>query len=130
MKTVHLFIKNYYINTLVGNELELSLAEEATILDVIKTVDEMISRKEKSSSEPEDSLLYRLYNPVKDRFYKQVSIIAYTKPGEFLNVRDHPQSILPKGVIVHVNPEGPCITEWEKPIDVEIFKRITRYREN
>jgi hypothetical protein len=122
MKKVLLYIQQYSINIIVGNAFELSLPEGATIIDAINEVDRIIASKGKFPSEHYQSLLHWLYHPVEKRFYKQASIIAYTGPGKFLNIRDDPKMELPEGVIVHVNPEGPCITEGEDVIDYETFK--------
>jgi len=75
----------------------------------------------KFSSEDYHSLLHWIYNPVEERFYKQVSLIAYTKPGEFLNVRKYPKRELPEGVIINITPEGPCISEAEEVIKFDVL---------
>lgn len=74
------------------------------------------------------SLLHWTYNPVAARNDEQAAIIAYAKPGEFLNVRDDPTRVLSDGAAVHVNPEGPCITAGEAVLDYETFARSLRDR--
>jgi len=106
-----------------GNEFELSLPERATIIDAISEVDRLFVSKGKFPSDYYQSLLHWVYNPIEERFYKQASVIAYIGPGKFLNIRDDPKKELPEGVIVHINPEGPCITEGEDIIDYETFKK-------
>jgi hypothetical protein len=122
MKRVLLYLRQYSINKIFGNEFELALPEGANVIDAINEVDRIIASKGKFPSDYYHSLLHWLYHPIEKRFYKQASIIAYTGPGKFLNIRDDPKKELPEGVIVHVNPEGPCITEGEDIIDYETFK--------
>lgn len=123
MKRVLLYIQQYSINKLIGNELELLLHDNANVIDAIAEVDSVILSKGKFPSNYYHSLLHWMYNPVEERFYKQVSIIAYIGPGRFLNLRENPKMSLPEGLIIHVNPEGPCITEGEDILDHETFKK-------
>ena len=126
MKRVLLYILQYSIKKVIGSELELVLSENANIIDVINEADKRISSRGKFPSERYHSLLHWVYNPVTERFYKQASIIAYSKPGEFLNVRDSPKRTLPDSVIIHITPEGPCITEVEDVIDYEVFNKAIK----
>ena len=80
--------QQYSIKKVIGNELEFVLSDNTNILDVINEADKRISSKGTFTSEHYRSLLHWVYNPVTEIFYKQASIIAYSGPGEFLNVRD------------------------------------------
>jgi hypothetical protein len=124
MKKVLIFIRQYSINKAFGNEFELSLPNKANLIDVIDEMDKILSSKGKFPSEDYHSLLHWIFNPVEERFYKQVSVIAYTKPGEFLNVRKYPKKELPEGVIIHITPDGPCISEAEEVIGYDIFRKV------
>jgi hypothetical protein len=126
MKRVRLCIQHHAIAKVIGHELELFLPDDATVLDAIRAADERILRKGPFPSADYRSVLHWTYNPVEARFYEQAAIIAYSKPGEFLNVRDDPTRTLPDGVVVHVNPEGPCITSGEDVLDHETFTRSIR----
>ncbi len=123
MKRVLVYIQHHSVNKLIGNELELFLQDNANVIDAINEVDKVILSKGKFPSKYYSSLLHWVYNPVEERFYKQASIIAYIGPGKFLNVRDYPKISLPEGLIIHVNPEGPCITEGEDILNYETFKK-------
>ena len=126
MKRVRLHVQHHAIIQVIGAELELRLPDDATVLDAIRAADEGILRSGPFPSPHYRSLLHWTYNPVAARFYEQAAIIAYAKPGEFLNVRDDPTRVLPDGVAVHVNPEGPCITAGEAVLDYETFTRSLR----
>jgi hypothetical protein len=123
MKRILLNIQESSINKMYGNEFELSLPERATIMDAISAVDRLFVSEGKFPSDYYHSLLHWVYNPIEERFYKQASVIAYIGPGKFLNIRDDPKKELPEGIIVHIDPEGPCITEGEDIIDYETFKK-------
>jgi len=126
MKRILLYIQQSSINKMHGSEFELSLPEGASIIDAINEVDRMLASKGKFPSDDYYSLLHWVYTPIEERFYKQASVIAYTGPGKFLNIRDDPKKELPEGLIVHINPEGPCITEGEDIIDYETFKKCIK----
>jgi len=53
------------------------------------------------------------YHPLEERFYRQVAVQAYERPGVFMPVRQNPKMPLPDGAIIILIPEGSCITEWE-----------------
>ncbi len=123
MKRVLVYIQHYSINKLIGNELELFLHDNANVIDAINEVDRVILRKGKFPSKYYHSLLHWVYNPIEERFYTQASIIAYIGPGRFHNVKENPKMPLPEGLIIHVIPEGPCITKGEDILDYETFKK-------
>ena len=118
-----MYIQHPSITKLIGTELELALPENANIIDAIIEVDKIILSQGKFPSQYYYSLLHWVYHPLEERFYKQASIIAYLGPGNFLNVRGNPTMSLPEGVIIHINPEGPCITEADDILDCEAFKK-------
>lgn len=60
-----------------------------------------------------------IYNPVENRFYKQVAIAAHDKEGNMLNVRENPKAILRNGITVILVPAGGCIGEWEEVVDLK-----------
>ena len=62
-------------------------------------------------------------NPLEKRFYNQASIVAYSQPGQFFNVRENLSRPLPDGAIVHIIPDGPCITKRDEVISFELFSR-------
>ena len=67
------------------------------------------------------SLLHMVYNPVENRFYKQVAITAYKESGQSLNVREDPKKELAEGITVTLIPAGGCISEWEEAMKYEEF---------
>ncbi len=116
---VTLVVQQPQISRVIKNPLEFQLEEGATIVDVIKLADEAILRRiGEFPVKDYRSLLHMVYHPIENRFYKQVAIQGYTEPGSFLNVREDPKKPLPKSVTIVLVPEGPCISEWEDPIDL------------
>jgi hypothetical protein len=123
MKKITLCIGQYSINKIIGSKRELLLPDKANVIDAIDKVDQLIVSKEKFPSKHYQSLLHWVYNPIKERFYKQASITAYAKPRKFLNVKNNPKMDLPNGAIVYILPDGPCITESEEVLDYKTFKK-------
>lgn len=121
MKRVKLFIHEPSINKVIGRELNLLLNDKASLVDVISEVDKIINSKGRFPVPNYGSLLHMIYNPVKNRFYKQVAITTYNQSGQMLNVRDDPKKELPKGVTITLIPAGGCITDWEEAIGYEEF---------
>lgn len=121
MKRIKLFIHEPSINKVIGRELELLLDDKANLVDAISEMDKMIKRKGSFPVPDYRSLLHMIYNPVRNRFYKQVAITAYEQSGQTLNVRDDPKKELPEGITVTLIPAGGCISEWEEAIDYEKF---------
>jgi hypothetical protein len=117
MKRIKLFIHEPSINKVIGRELNLLLNDEASLIDAIKEVDKMINSKGGFPLPDYRSLLHMIYNPVENRFYKQVAVTAYKESGQMLNVRDNPKKKLAEGVTVTLIPAGGCISEWEEAID-------------
>ena len=125
MKRIKLFIHEPLINKVIGNELNLLLDDKVTLIDAIHEVDKIISSKESFPVPDYQSLLHMIYNPVKNKFYKQVAITAYKQSRQMLNVRDNPKKELPEGITVTLIPAGGCISEWEEAIDYKEFLKAT-----
>ena len=121
MKKVKLVIRQYSINKIAGSSFELLLHEKANAIDVINEVDKMIGDKGRFPIEEYQSLLHMVYNPVKNGFYKQTAITAYTGPRKFLNVKENPEKVLPDETVIILIPEGGCITATEDVLDYERF---------
>jgi len=126
MKRIKLFIHEPSINKIIGRELNLPLNDRASLIDAISEVDKIINSKGRFPLPDYGSLLHMVYNPVKNRFYKQVAITAYNQSGQILNVRDDPKKELPEGTMVTLIPAGGCITDWEEAINYEEFLKWKR----
>jgi len=66
-----------------------------------------------------------IYNPLENRFYKQVAVTAYKQSGQTLNVRYDPKKEIPEGMTVTLIPAGGCISEWEEVVDYKKFFETT-----
>jgi len=121
MKPIKLFIHEPSINKVIGNKLNLLLDDKANLIDAIHEVDKIISSKGGFPVPDYQSLLHMIYNPVKNKFYKQVAITAYKQSGQMLNIRDNPRKGLPEGTTITLIPAGGCISEWEEAIDYKEF---------
>ncbi|MFQ6064073.1 MAG: hypothetical protein ACE5L6_01220 [Candidatus Bathyarchaeia archaeon] len=124
MKRIKLFIHEPSINKIIGRELNLLLPDTANLIDAINEVDKMINSKGNFPALQYRSLLHMIYNPIENRFYKQVAITAHKEPGQMLNVRDNPKQELPEETMVTLIPAGGCISEWEEAVDYEELLRI------
>ncbi|HML02087.1 MAG TPA: hypothetical protein VK487_01805 [Candidatus Bathyarchaeia archaeon] len=109
------------INKLVGRELNLALDDEASLVDAIDRLDKVISSKGEFLVADYRSLLHMIYNPIENRFYKQVAITAQKENGQTLNVRDNPRTPLPEETTIILIPKGGCISEWEEAVDYKEF---------
>jgi len=116
MKKVRLVIHEPSVNKVIGSELSLLLPDNANLVDAISEVDKLINARGGFPVPNYRSLLHMVYNPVENRFYKQVAVTAHEKL-EMLNVRDNPKKELPEGTTIILIPTGGCISEWEEPID-------------
>ena len=121
MKKIKLFIYDPSINKVAGRELDLLLNDEANVIDAINEVDRIINGKGGFPVPGYKSLLHMIYNPVENRFYKQVAIRAHAESDPRLNVRDEPKKELPDRTTVILIPAGGCISEWEEALDYERF---------
>jgi len=127
MKRIKLVIHEPLINKVIGSELHLSLNDKANLVNAIDEVDIMINSKGKFPVPNYQSFLHMIYNPIENRFYKQVALTAYKGSGQMLNVRENPKKELLTGVTVILIPAGGCISEWEKGLDYkEFLKMISR----
>jgi hypothetical protein len=127
MKRIKLVIHEPLINKVIGSKLNLLLNDKADLVDVIKEVDKMLNNTGKFPVPNYQSFLHMIYNPIENRFYKQVAVTAYKESGQMLNVRKEPRKELPEGVTVILIPTGGCISEWEEAIDYkEFLKMISR----
>jgi hypothetical protein len=116
MKKVTVIIRQREINKLFPQPFQLTLKDEASIIDVIKAVDEEIKRKVGFFPVGRyKSLLQIVYHSNENRFYKQVAIHAHAK-SKVINVRENPTSPLPNETTVIIIPENGCQTDWEEPI--------------
>ncbi|NIQ04194.1 MAG: hypothetical protein GWO20_00215, partial [Candidatus Korarchaeota archaeon] len=105
-----LFLHEPTINKILGRELSIALEDNASLVDAIREVDKMINRKGGFPVSEYRSLLHMVYNPVENRFYKQVAVIAYDESGQSLNIREDPKKQLPAGITVTLIPAGGCIS--------------------
>ncbi len=121
MKRIRLFLHEPTINKVIGRELYILLEDNTSLVDAIREVDEMINRQGGFPVSEYRSLLHMVYNPVENRFYKQVAVIAYDESGQSLNMREDPKKQLPAGTTVTLIPAGGCISEWEEAINHENF---------
>jgi len=121
MKKIKLFVYDPSINNVAGRELDLLLNDEANVIDAINEVDRIINGKGGFPVLDYKSLLHMIYNPVENRFYKQVAIRAHAESDPRLNVRDDPKKELPDRTTVILIPAGGCISEWEEALDYERF---------
>jgi hypothetical protein len=126
MKRIKLVIHQPSINKLLGQELNLTLNDDANIIDAIEEVDKIIKSKGNFPEKNYASLLHMIYNPIENRFYKQAAITAYTQSGQMLNARDNPKRELPEGTTLIIIPAGGCITDWEEAIDYDEFLKATK----
>ena len=120
MKKIKLIIHEPLINKIIGSELTL-LLDKANLINAISEADKIINDKGKFPVPNYQSLLHMVYNPVQNRFYKQVAVSAYDESGQLLTVRDAPKKALPEKAIVVLIPAGGCISEWEEAIGYEEF---------
>jgi len=123
MKRVKLVIHEPLINRVIGSELNLSLPDKANLVDAINEVDRLISNRGGFPLQDYRSLLHMVYNPVENRFYKQVAVTAHKELNQMLNVRENPKKELPEGTTIILIPTGGCISEWEEAIDYKEFSK-------
>ena len=126
MKKVKLQIQQSAINKGFGVVFDLVLDDEASVIDAIKKVDEIIKEKVKFPLKEYGSLLHMVYNPLEKRFYTQTAITAYAGPQKFIHVRIRPEKSLPEGTEIIIKPEGPCLSEWDDVIDYEAFQNALK----
>jgi len=117
------------INRVIGSELNLELDDYANLVDAINEVDKIINIKGGFPLQDYRSLLHMVYNPVENKFYKQVAVTAHIEPNQqMLNVRENPRKELPEGAKIILIPTGGCISEWEEAIDYKEFSKAISNR--
>lgn len=128
MKTLRMFVVEPSVNKVIGRELSISLNDDARIIDAICEMDRIISSRGSFAIPHYQSLLHMVYNPVENRFYKQVAITAFDETGQTINIREDPKRPLPNGLTVTLIPAGGCISEWEEAIGYEEFLKAMQSR--
>ena len=124
MKTLHLTIgQTPPISKMIGEDLHLSIDDDASLVDALDIVDKMITEMGEFPIDGQRCLLHMVYNPIQNTFYRQVGVSAYKKEGGMLNLRVNPTQSLPDGIRVILVPDGICITSWEEPIAYDAFLR-------
>jgi len=123
MKRLKLVVHEPSVNRVVGSELNLLLDDKANLVDAIGEVDKLINSKGGFPLPDYRSLLHMVYNPVENRFYKQVAIAASDESGQMLKVRDNPKMELPDKATVILIPTGGCISEWEEALSYDEFSK-------
>lgn len=121
MKRIKLVVREYPINRVLGSDFEFSLDDEASAIDLIEELDKLICGRGSFPLKEYHSVLHMVYNPIENKFYKQVAVSAHIEPRKFLNVQKNPRMKLPNGTTVILVPAGGCISEWEEVIDYDVF---------
>jgi hypothetical protein len=116
MKRISLFIRQREISKIFPCGFQLTLKDDASLVDAIRAVDEEIKKKMgKFPVAKYKSLFQMVYHPYKNRFYNQVAVHAHVE-SEFLNLRENPLMPLPNGTTIILIPEDGCQTDWEEPL--------------
>ena len=123
MKRIKMVIHEPSINKVVGSELNLLLDDNANLVDAIMEVDKLINNRGGFPLSDYQSLLHMVYNPIENRFYKQVAVTAHTEQDQMLNVREDVKKELPEGTTIILIPVGGCISEWEEALDYKEFSK-------
>jgi len=128
MKRIKMIVHEPSINKLIGSELNLLLHDKANAIDAINEADKQINSKGGFPLPDYQSLLHMVYNPIENRFYKQVAVTAHKEPDQtMLNLRDNPKKALPEGTTIILIPTGGCITEWEQALNYKEFLKATSH---
>ena len=130
MKPVKLIVHEPTLNKIIGAEFPLQLDDKANLVDVISAVDRLIVEKGSFPLPEYQSLLHMIYNPVENRFYKQVAVAAYDEGKFIIDLRIDPKKALPRSAVVIVIPAGGCISEWEEAIGFDEFCRAVESGKN
>jgi len=126
MKHVKLKILDSSLKEVLEGEFTVRLQEGANILDLIKEIDDSRKGRFFIKNYPEyQSLLHMMWNPIENRFYKQIAISAYTKNQKFFEVRKDPWLVLPDGLTVFLGL-GLCKSESEEIVDFETFQKMMK----
>lgn len=126
MKHIKLKILDSSLKEVLEGEFTVRLQEGANILDLIKEIDDSRKGRFFIKNYPEyQSLLHMMWNPIENRFYKQIAISAYTKNQKFFEVRKDPWLVLPDGLTVFLGL-GLCKSESEEIVDFETFQKMMK----
>lgn len=126
MKHVKLKILDSSLKEVLEGEFTVRLQEGANILDLINEIDDSRKGQFFIKNYPEyQSLLHMMWNPIENRFYKQIAISAYTKNQKFFEVRKDPWLVLPDGLTVFLGL-GLCKSESEEVVDFETFQKMMK----
>lgn len=117
------FVKKGSIAKILGGGVEMVVEDDATVLSVIKRADEIIRQRGALPFRGRMSLLHMVYNPIEDRFYKQVGLHAFTTPGSFYNIRDNVRHKLLDGMTIILIPDAGCIGDFEEALKYEEFTK-------
>lgn len=120
-KKIRLIVKEYPINRIFGSEFEFSLDDEASAIDVVEELDRLIRSRGNFPLKEYHSVLHMVYNPVEDKFYKQVAVSAHIQSNELFNVQKNPRIKLPDRTTLILVPKGGCISEWDEVVDYDAF---------
>lgn len=126
MKQVKLIVHEPTLNKVIGAEFILQLDDKANLVDAINAVDRLVGEKDRFPLPEYRSLLHMIYNPVENRFYKQVAVAAYNEGRYMIDLRIDPKRVLPKGAVVILIPAGGCISEWEEAISFDEFCKLVQ----
>jgi len=119
MKRVVFVIRDPDINKVIGDQVELEMPEKASVVDVIKKVDELIScRTESFPVKGCRSLLHLTYHPTEHRFYRHAALTAYSPSERFIDLKTDLSASLPEGAVV-VLALTICSGEWEQIVESE-----------
>jgi len=124
MKQVNLKILDSSLKEVLGGDFSIRLPDKANILDLIKQIDKSSKGQFFIKNYPEyHSLLHLMWNPIEERFYRQIALSAYTSDNRFFEVRKNPKLVLPDGLTIFLGL-GLCKSESEEVVDFEIFKKL------
>ena len=126
MKHVKLKILDSSLKEMLEGEFAVRLQEGANILDLINEIDDSRKGRFFIKNYPEyQSLLHMMWNPIENRFYRQIALSAYTKNQKFFEVRKNPWLVLPDALTVFLGL-GLCKSESEEVVAFETFQKMMK----
>lgn len=108
MKRILLNIHHRSLHT----DLSLELEDSATMMDALKKADCMLQNDVKAGICP--GLLYLVWHPKENRFYKQVAITGSCPGQQFIDIRETMNEPLPDKTQVIIIPDDGCATDFEE----------------
>jgi hypothetical protein len=118
MKRITLIVRQTELNKIFAEGLQLLLEDNSNIIDAVRQFDEEIKKRtQEFPIKKRKSLLPMVFHPHEERFYKQVTMQAYTDSDQFLNIRTNVKMPLPDNATIILVPEGGCTTDWEEPVE-------------